>query len=62
MPKKKSAKKRTKKSADPLRQFSADVPLGNNDPTVRYAYLGGGQPNWTQRVRGGMKALRGKYT
>lgn len=45
-----------------LHAYSADVPLGNNDATVRYGTMLGGMPNVPRMARGPMRQYRGKYS
>lgn len=74
MPKKRSKKKKAKKGDIPkygrpeksvrkelgLRTYSADVPLGNNDPTVVRGVMYGGMPNSSRRAVGNLKQQRGR--
>lgn len=53
---------RTEVRDDLLRAYSADVPLGNNNPTVVQGELYGGMPNRSRMARGGLRQLRGKYS
>ena len=43
-----------------LRDYSADVPLGNTDPTVVYGKMVGGMPNKSRKATGGLKKLKGR--
>lgn len=48
-----------------LRKFSANVPLGNTDPTVVQGkmYGGGGSgSNYASRSRGNLRQYRGRYS
>lgn len=43
-----------------LRGNSADVPLGNTDPTVVQGMMYGGMPNASRRATGGLRELKGR--
>lgn len=45
-----------------LRTSSADVPLGNTDPTVVRGVMYGGMPNASRMARGPVRQYRGKRT
>lgn len=45
-----------------LQNYSADVPLGNTDPTVVQGVMYGGMPNRSRAARGGLRQYRGKYS
>lgn len=54
--------KHVKKDIDSLRNYSADVHLGNTDPTVVQGKIYGGMPNRSRMARGGLKKQRGRNT
>lgn len=45
-----------------LQTYSADVPIGNTDPTVVQGVMHGGMPNASRRAKGRLRELRGKRT
>lgn len=45
-----------------LRKFSADVPLGNTNPTMVQGKMVGGMPNNSRKATGRLKTLAGKRT
>lgn len=45
-----------------LLDFSADVPLGNTDPTVVQGVIYGGMPEGSGASRGRLRTQRGKRT
>lgn len=45
-----------------LRKFSADVPLGNTDPTMVQGKMVGGMPNNSRKATGRLKPLAGRRT
>lgn len=66
MPKRKKIPKwgRSEKDIDRERgrSWSADVPIGNNDPTVVRGVMYGGMPNASRRAKGALRQQRGKRT
>lgn len=57
-------RKRSQVSKDlGLHTFSADVPLGNTDPTVVQGKMyNQNLPNASRTAKGGLRSQRGKYT
>lgn len=43
-----------------LHKYSADVPLGNNDPTVVQGVMYGGMPNASRKATGGLRTWKGR--
>lgn len=43
-----------------LEDYSADVPLGNTDPTVVQGVIWGGMPNASRMAKGRLRQFRGK--
>lgn len=48
--------------AETPHSFAADVPLGNNSPTVVQGVMWGGMPNRSRQAKGPLRQYRGKYT
>lgn len=66
MPRKKKVPKWGRKESeitaalDAEHGYSADVPLGNTDPTMVQGVMYGGMPNASRRAAGSLRVQRGK--